>query len=267
VYVNIDGTGYGWDSLMGEGWAYCGCSLAAGSYNVTVQADGNASGKLTYNIGFSVVAQPPVDFTGFFPTNSSSRSNDFSVVFPDAANHQVVLGVTSGDYELFLDSESRGVVNKTRQVAIDFTSGSHVFDIVPGEGDVRWSIQILGPPKLEVSITDPCPTLNPQSGQSKCVIGANATPSDGGTPTVSYQWSASGGSLNSTSSQWVEWTAPPGVANFTLTVQASASGYVSGTDSLTVTVAPEFPSAPFLFLVAGAFIVLLMIRRTRRLPA
>jgi hypothetical protein len=256
-----------WNSLMGEGWAHCQCSLAAGSYNVTVQADDNASGNLTYNIGFSLVPQPPVDFSGFFPANSSARLNDFSVVFASAASHQVILGVTSGDYELFLDSESKGVVNETRQVAINFTSGFHDFDILPGQGDVIWSIQILGPPKLEVSIIDPCPTLNPQSGLSKCVIGASATPSDGGTPTVSYQWSASGGKFNSTSSQWVEWTAPPGIANFTLTVQASAPGYVSSTDSLTVTAAPEFPSSSFLFLVAGALIVLLMIRRTRRLPA
>jgi hypothetical protein len=267
VYVNIDGTAIAWDSLMGEGWDYCDCSLAAGSYNVTVQADENASGELTYTIGFSLTPQPPVDFSGFFPANSSSRSNDFSVAFPDTASHQVVLGVTSGDYEFFVDGESKGVVNETIQVAINFTSGFHAFDIIPGEGDVSWSIQILGPPKLEVSMIDLCPILNPQSGLSKCVIGANATASDGGTPIVSYHWNASGGKFNSTSSQWIEWTAPPGVANFTLTVQASAPGYTSGTDSLAVTVAPEFPSGPFLFLVVAALIVLLMIRRTRRSPA
>jgi hypothetical protein len=267
MYVDIDGTAIAWDSLMGEGWDYCDCSLAAGSYNVTVEADDIASGKLAYNIGFSLEPLPPVDFTGFFPANSSLRSSDFSVVFPDTAIHQVILGVTTSDYELFLDGESKGVVNETRQVAINFTSGFHAFYILPGEGDVSWSIQILGPPKLEVSIVGSCPTLNPQSGMSKCVVGANATASDGGTPAVSYQWSASGGNFNSTSSQWVEWTAPPGVANFTLTVQASAPSYVSNTDSLAVIVAPEFPSGPLLFLVAGALIVLLMIRRTRRLPA
>lgn len=263
LYVSIDETGIRWDYLMGEGWSYCDCFLAAGSHSVTVEADAAASGRIGYTIGFHLVPQPPVDFSGFVPANSYAISSDFGVTFPSAANHHVVLGVTSGDYEFFMDGESKGVVTGTTELSIGFTSGFHMFDVSAGGGDVRWSVQILGPPKLEVRILSTCPMLNPDSGEGTCVTGAEATASDGGSPTVSYLWSASGGNLNSTSSQWVEWTAPPGVASFTLTVEASAPGYLSDTDSLKAQVVPEFPSNVLSFLIAVALAVFLLARKSK----
>jgi len=263
AYVTIVETGDSWQSPTGEGWFYCDCFLSAGSYSVTVEADEAASDRISYDIGFYLAPQPPVDFGGFNRADSPLASNSFAVSFQSATSHQILLGVTAGSYEFFVDGESKGVVNTTTELSIDFTSGLHVFDVSLGEGDVGWSVQILGQPKLEAQILNLCPTLNPESGQSKCVTGAEATASDGRTPTVSYQWSASGGSFNSTSSQWVEWTAPPGVADFTLTVQASAPGYTSGTDSITARVVPEFPSVAFPFLIAVALTFVLAARRAR----
>jgi len=275
VYITLVEPDIHWDFLMGEGWAYCDCPLSTGSYTLTVEADEYASGRLNYDIGFYLVPQPPVDFSGFMPANSNVVPNDltFGVVFPTTANHQVILGVSGGDFEFFVDGESKGIVTGSTELQIDFTQGFHDFYVLPGLGDVRWSVQILGPPKLEVRIVgspdpeNPCPTLNPDAGQSTCIIGASVTASDGGDPTmigVTYEWTKSGGSFNSTSSQWVEWTAPPGVADFTLTVQASADGYTSDTDSLAAKVVPEFPSAAFPFLIAIALTFLLMARRLRR---
>jgi len=261
VYVLIDGIT--WDFLTGEGWRYCDCPLGAGSYSVTVEADPAATGRITYNVGFYRVPQPPVDFSGFIRANSIYDRNDFGVLFPSSTSHEVTLVVTTGDYELFVDGETKGVVTETTDVSIFFSSGFHVFDVIAGEDDVRWSVQILGQPKLEVTILDPCPTLNPESGQSVCVTGAEATASDGQNPSVSYLWTASGGRFNSTTSQWVEWTAPPGVAAFTLTVKASAAGYTSDTDSLNVQVVPEFSGVAPPFLLAVLLAVLLTRKRSR----
>ncbi len=268
VYVSIDETGDHWDFLMGEGWAYCDCSLNAGSYSVTVEADAAASGRITYSVGFYLVSPPPVDFSGFVPANADVRFNDFAVLLPSAGNHDLILKTTTGSYEFFVDGESKGEVTGTNDVTLDLTEGLHILSVsaeVSGAGeDVHWSVQILGQPKLEVRIVEACPTLNPESGQSVCVTGAEVSASDGKSPTVSYQWSASGGSFNSTTSQWVEWTAPPGVANFALTVEVSAPGYLSDTDSLGVQVVPEFSVVTLPFLLGVTAASLLLARRSTR---
>jgi hypothetical protein len=262
VYVSIDGIAF--DFLMGDGWTYCACPMSAGSYSVTVEADAAGTGQMTYSIGFYAVPQPPVNFEGHIPENSNVRSHDFGVFFPSQASHQVNLGVSSGaDYEFFIDGESKGAVTTAQQIQIDFTSGFHLLEVWAGEGDVRWSVEILGPPKLEVMIANACPTLNPESGQSVCVTSAEATASDGGSPIVSYVWTASGGMFNSTTSRWVEWTAPSGVASFTLTVNASAPGYISATDSINAEVVPEFPSAAVPALFTLVLAVVLFARRSR----
>ena len=276
VYVYIEETGDAWDvnwPLMGEGWTYCSpysfqpCPFDAGSYNVTVEAGPAARLPISYSIGFYLVPNPPVDFSGHIPANSNVRRSIFGVLLPSAATSEIVLGVTSGSYEFFVDNENETVVNRNTQLSLNFTKGFHLLEVdaeTEGIGeDVAWSVQISGPPKLDVRIVDTCPTLNPKSGQSICVTHAEATASSG-TPAVSYQWTVSGGSLNSTTGQWVAWTAPPGVATYTLTVNASAPGYVSGTDSLIVQVTPEFPTATLPFLGAVVLASLLVIRRRFR---
>jgi hypothetical protein len=280
VYVYIEETGDAWDvnwPLMGEGWTYCSptsfqpCPFSAGSYNVTVEAGPAASLPISYSIGFYLVPNPPVDFSGHFPANSDSRRSTFGVLLPSAATSEIVLGVTSGSYAFFVDNKNETLVNRNTQLSFNLTKGFHQLEVSSEEEgigeDVAWSVQVSGPPKLDVRIVDTCPALNPESGQSICVTHAEATASSG-TPAVSYQWAVSGGSLNSTGGQWVAWTAPPGVATYTLTVNASAPGYVSGTDSLIVQVAPEFPTGTLPFL--GAVVLassLLIIRLRFRHPA
>jgi len=182
AYVYIEETGDAWDAnwpLMGEGWTYCSplsiqpCSLDAGSYNVTVEAGPAASLPISYNIGFYLVPTPPVDFSGHIRENSDVRLSSFGVLLPSAATSEIVLGVTSGSYEFYVDNERKAVVNGNTQVSLNFTEGFHLLEVsaeTEGIGeDVRWSVQISGPPKLDVQIVDTCPTLNPESGQSICV--------------------------------------------------------------------------------------------------
>jgi hypothetical protein len=90
------------------------------------------------------------------------------------------------------------------------------------------------------------------------VTGAEAIASDGGAPTVTYNWTVTGGSLNSSSSKWIEFTPPIGVASFTLTVNASAPGYLSDTAVQVVQATPEFPAfiMPLVLTLALALAVL-----------
>jgi hypothetical protein len=260
VDVSIDETGDSWTGLMGEGWAYCPCSLSAGMYTVTALSDAGATGRINFNLAFDLVPQPPVDFAGFMPANSSTRISDFGILSPNSADYTLVLGATTGSYELFVDAESNGVVAGTRSLVLELQAGFHLLEVDSSgvDEDVRWTVQVQGQPKLEVSIVNPCPVLNPGSAESICVTGAHVAASDSGTPTVSYLWTASGGQFNSTTSQWVQWTAPQGVATFTLSVQASAPGYTSGSDSLSVQVVPELPSTvmPLVLMLALGFAVI-----------
>jgi hypothetical protein len=113
-------------------------------------------------------------------------------------------------------------------------------------------------PQLLVSIEPSCPTLNESAGQFNCILAAQATASDGGSPDISYEWSSTGGSFNSTSGQWVNWTAPEinEAEDFTVSVVASASGYDQGAASTAIAVQPipEFEVLPMscLFLALAA---------------
>jgi hypothetical protein len=222
-----------------------------------VETDVGATGRISFDIGFYVVPQPPVDFVGFISANSYTRISSFGALFPTSGSFTIVLAATAGSYDFIVDGASQGEVTGTSSLTLQLTGDFHLFEVSSvgiSEGeDVRWTVQIQGQPKLEVRIVNPCPVLNPESGQSVCTTGAEATASDG-TPTVSYLWTASGGELNSTTSQWIQWTAPAGVASYTLTVEASAPGYVSDSDSLVVGVTPEFSSftVPLLLVLVVA---------------
>jgi hypothetical protein len=246
---------------MGKGWRFCdGCEFGAGTHDVTVYAPFEAT---EFYLGFYVVPQPPVDFAGLVPAGSVQPFSEFVVLFPPSStNHTLVLGAAGGSYDFFIDDTLEATVTGTTTLTLDLGGAFHRFavDATGESADVTWTVEIQGPPKLDVIIVYPpsggCnATLNPESGQSACVAGAAASPSDGGTPTITYLWTASGGEFNSTSSRWVRWTAPPGVATFTLTVRASAAGYVSGSDSLSVQVVPEFPSfvVPLLLMLILGF--------------
>jgi hypothetical protein len=272
VYINNVGVPKG-NSLMGRGWIFCdGCQYSAGTYDVDVFASAENTGSIQFYIALYAVPEPPVDFDGFIPANSVQSLSEFGVLFPPrSTNYTLVLDATSGSYDFIINDTLMATVANTTMLSLDLGGRFERFavDATSVGVDVNWTVQIQGPPKLEVVIVNPhsggCnATLNPASGESVCVVGAVATPSDGGSPAITYLWTASGGELNSTSSQWVRWTAPHGVANFTLTVEASASGYVSGSDNFMVQVAPEFPSfaAPLLLMIVIGFAAVAL-RRSR----
>lgn len=271
--VYIEETGDGWEFLMGEGWEYCSplglspCSIDAGSYTVTVAAYPAATGSLHYEIAFYLPPEPSVDFSGQIPANSDVRGSSFGVLFPSSTSGQLVLNAGSGSYEFFVDGESRAIVTAATELTVNFEEGFHTFEInsdYEGVGeDVAWSVRI--PPMLNVVIVNSCPTLDPEAGQSVCITGAEVTASDGSSPSVvTYSWTASGGSLNSTSSQWVEWTAPQTVGDFDLTVQVSAPGHLSGAKSFVATVVPEFPTTVLPLIFAIVLAIPLLGRRSRR---
>jgi hypothetical protein len=250
VYINYVAVPRG-QSLVGKGWIFCdGCQLNAGTYEVAVLASPENTGPVQFYIAFCAVPQPPVDFAGFIPVNSTQPFSEFGVLFPPSStNYTLILGATGASYDFFINYTLMANVTETTTLSLDLGGRFQRFAVeaTGASADVTWTVQIQVPPKLEVAIVNPqsggCnATLNPQSGQSVCVAGAVATPSDGGNPTITYLWTANGGKLNSTSGQWVQWTAPAGVANFTLTVEASAPGYVSGSDNFKLQVAPEFPA-------------------------
>jgi len=263
--VYIDDMPYFYPSfLTGRGWSFCdGCEFSAGTYDVTVFAPFENMEATEFYIVFYRLPQPPVEFAGFIPADSSEPFSEFGALFPSSSlNYTLVLGATGGSYDFSVDDMLEATVPETTTLSLDLGGDFHRFfiDATGAGADITWTVEIQGPPKLDVAIVYPesggCDTiLNPEAGQSVCDAGVEATPSDGGSPTITYLWTKSGGELNSTSSQWVEWTAPPGVAWFTLSVQASAPGYVSGSDSLSVQVTPEFPAfvAPLLLMLALGF--------------
>ena len=198
--------------------------------------------------------------------SSEPTRSEFGADFSSTSgNYTFVLGAAGGTYDFFIDNMLNATVTETTTLKLHLAEGFHSLAVdATGTGaDVTWTVDIQGEgsqPKLEAAIVYPqsggCnATLNPQEGQSTCVAGVSATPSDGGSPTITYVWTVSGGELNSTSSQWVQWTAPPGVATFTLTVQASATGYLPGSYSMSVRVVPEFPMfvVPLLLMLGLGF--------------
>jgi hypothetical protein len=260
--VSIDDAPY-WQSLTGRGWRFCdGCEFSAGTHDVAAYAP---FGATQFYIVFYVVPQPPVDFAGFIPADSTEAFSEFGALFPLSSNYTMALGVAGGSYDFFIDDMLNATVTGSTTLTVFLEEGFHKLAVdATGLGaDVTWTLSIQegeSLPRLEVAILYPesggCnATLNPESGQSVCVVGAKATASDGGTPTITYLWTKSGGELNSTSSQWVQWTAPAGVATFALTVQASAEGYVPGSYSVSVQVVPEFPMlvVPLLLMLGLGF--------------
>ena len=275
VDVNINDAPY-WQSLTGRGWRFCdGCQFSAGTYDVTVSAPFNAA---QFYVAFYAVPQAPVDFAGFIPVNSNEPFSEFGADFSSSSgNYTFVLGAAGGTYDFFIDNMLNATVTESTILKLHLGEGFHRLSVdATGAGaDVTWTVEIQGEgsqPKLEAAIVYPgsggCnATLNPESGQSVCVAGVKATPSDGGSPTITYAWTASGGELNSTSSQWVQWTAPPGVATFTLAVHASAPGYLPGSYSVGVQVVPEFPSFVMPLLLVLGLTFAAVARRRSRNPA
>ena len=84
-------------------------------------------------------------------------------------------------------------------------------------------------------------------------------------PDITFMWSATGGSFNSTTGQYVNWRAPEinETETFTISVIASASGYYNGvtTAAIVVQPIPEFQVLPISCLFLALGIAYLAIRR------
>ncbi len=104
------------------------------------------------------------------------------------------------------------------------------------------TITVTQQPILQLSLSASSTTVT--SGDSATIM-ATVTTSDGSSPSVSYAWSATGGSLSSASSNPVTWTAPAVTAQttYTISVIASAQGYVSGSSSIDIVVQPTTTSS------------------------
>jgi hypothetical protein len=267
--VTIEETGDTFGLLTGEGYEYCGCPLSAGDYSVTVEAANNATSPIGYEIAFYLVPQPPVKFNGHIPANSLLGFSDFGVLFP-GGNNTLILAATSGSYEFSIDGGSQQTVSQRTELNPTFTNHLHLLNVTatPGQ-DVTWSVEIKGIPKLDVRIlTLPTAHCPPVELNSSCPMGASVTASDGSSPNVTYLWTdnGAGGAFNSTAGRVVAWTPPNTRGVFDLTVNASAPGYLSASDSLSVEVVPEFPSTTVPLVLTLAFTIILFARRGRSKP-
>jgi hypothetical protein len=281
--VTIDETGDSWWSLQGQQWLRS-MALDAGDYTLMVEAYPDASGPITYTVNFYSIPAVPVTFSGLRLATSSYDSAELSADFPADGNYTFTFGVQGASFEFLVDSESLTTVEGPGSVSAEVSEGRHEFDVVSEEPEqeTSWSVTIQGPvsmsqttnvtettrltetssseaePQLVVSMISSCPTLNESAGEFNCVLAAQATASDGGSPDISYEWSSTGGSFNSTSDQWVNWTAPEinEAEDFTISVVAFASGYKNGVTSAAIAVQPipEFEVLPTscLFLALGA---------------
>jgi hypothetical protein len=268
--------------LKGEGWNYCQCPLTADTYTVLVETNATApaTAPVSFNFGFYSVPRPPVEFGGQVSADYDVRTSDFGVLFP-GGNNTLVLDTTSGGYEFSSTDVSTGKLefsqslNRTLDVNVtsnmelttNFTRGFHLLQVTAADGQaVGWSVRVQGQPELVVTILMQCTTVDLNSTKPLCVAGANATASDGSQANATYLWTdnGGGGSFNSTIGRWVAWAPPGAVGTYTLTVKASAPGYLSGTANLDpIKVIPEFPSTPIALLVAFLIAVALCQGRRR----
>lgn len=277
IYVTIDEAGLSWPvnslaGLKGSGWSDCVCSLPPDTYTVVVESDPSGTALLTFDVSFYRAAKPPVDFAGLVPSDAEIRSSDFAVQFT-GQNTTFLLNVTQGgQYELLIDQASIANVTQNIELIVNntiLTKGFHVLEVdAAADITVGWSIHIVGVPELEVEIINPCQPININSSTPFCVLGANATTSDGSNTNVTYSWDdgGQGGTFNSTIGQWVKYSPPLTLGSYILSVQASAPGYITGSAILNppLRVVPEFPFDVISLLVALFVTMFFVSRRPRR---
>jgi hypothetical protein len=294
--VTIEETGDAWWSLQGQQWLRSS-ALDAGEYTLLVEANTDATAPIAYTVSFYSIPAVPVTFGGVNLATSSYDSSELEADFFADGNYTVTFGVQGGPCEgceVLLDGES--IMEAPGTVSAEVSEGSHQLDIyLPSEQVTSWSITIGGlvsmsqttsatettsmtqstslsetttaetQPHLSVSIVSSCPTLNESAGEFNCTLAAQATASDEASPEITYMWSATGGSFNSTIGQYVNWAAPEinETETFTISVIASASGYYNGvtTTAIVVQPVPEFQVLPIVSLVLALTTTCLISRR------
>ena len=277
--VTIEETDDTWSSLQGQLWFFSS-NLNAGDYTLIVQAYEDATGPITYTVAFYSIPTVPVAFSGHVLAASAYDTADFEVDFPVDGTYTFRLGVQGEPYEVRMDYESVVTVEAPKSISVEVLEGRRYFEVISVlEQETYWSVEMSQPITtttqtteatqtrgyLSVSILSSCPTLDESAGQFSCILGAQATANDGGSPEITYAWSKTGGSFNSTTGQWVNWTAPvtDKPLTFTVSVVASASGYDDGValNSIAVQPIPEFPALSLPYLLSVLAVASLLIRR------
>jgi len=133
-------------------------------------------------------------------------------------------------------------------------------------------VMTSGQQYLIVDMTVAPNPLYEAAGNLTATFKAYVIASDGSTPSgVTYSWKSSGGSLNSTTSSTVKWTAPYvwAITAHTVTCTASLTGYTSGThtEEIIVHPIPEFSCGVTTTLGAALIVVFLLMLESRRFLA
>jgi len=140
-----------------------------------------------------------------------------------------IFSTYSGSYS---DVWSSWVTGNT--IVIQLTSDSSDYR----DGFIADRLEWTPRPSLQVTVSaDPSTVWS----DSSSTIRATVTTSDGSSPTISYSWTATGGSLSSTTGNPVTWRAPTvsSQTTYRISVTASASGYTSGSGYVDATVKPK----------------------------
>jgi len=279
-----------WTDLQGDWWDAWGRyvdifgPLTAGDHTLTAttSVDPPAVNSVTFTVEFYEIPTTPFTVQGTFPAEPVDNTSAYiRVSLPEAGAYPVSADATAGNFRLVPEGPNdpmdvTGLVKRTMQFD---EAGVYEFEIQTDVLDkleaTAWSITVESPtskPSLSVMIADGCEGVPPGSS---CLFRADATASDGSQPNVQYNWTTSGGCfideagecVPSVLGQNVNWTAPSGSGEttYTVTVNATADGYESGTDTWPIVV-PEFSSTELALAVSlvSASAVILVGRRRRR---
>ena len=270
-----------WTDLQGDWWdsVYWG-PLAAGDHTVTATTSTDATNQVGFTVEFYTIPTSPFTVQGTFPPDPYNNVAYINLNLTEAGYYTISAKANTGNFALVPGGQdSIDVVHEIKATLQFGEAGIYEFQVqadVLGTGDATaWSFTIEAAKSelsLNVTIIEGCEEIGPGSS---CMFRANATASDGGQPEIRYDWTTSGGCfvtetgecVSSFLGQYANWTAPQDsdMKTYQVTVEASADGYESGTDSWPIVV-PEFPfSAASMVLVLVLALVAFAVRRSRNL--
>jgi len=286
--LDITIEGATWMDLQGDWWDAWGRyvdmygPLTAGDHTLTAAPCPDAANPIAFTVEFYDIPTPPFTVQGSFPAEPYPDSDIayIHINLPEAGNYPVSATATAGNFELIPEApnEPVDVSGATEQTMQFDEAGIYEFQVqadILGTGQATaWSVTI-GPratmASLNVKITEGCTGTAPGTS---CMFSADASASDGSQPNVQYNWTTTGGCfidetgacVPSILGQNVNWTAPStDETTCTLTVNATADGYESGTATWPIVV-PEFSStgvALTISLMSAAGFILAGRRRKR----
>jgi len=238
-------------------WTATGGSLNSTTSNPVTWIAPKVSYETTYRISVTVSASGYTSYSGFAdvivkpPFLRGTVSADPSTV-DSGGSSTIRVAVTTSDGSSpalqyswtatggSLNSTSRNPVS-WRAPTVSSQATYRISVTVSASGYTSYSGYVnvtVAPKSLQCTVSADPGTV--RSGGSSTVR-ATVTVSDGSSPSVSYSWTATGGSLSSTTGNPVTWTAPSASSQTTyrISVTVSASGYTQGSNYVDITVAPK----------------------------